>query len=54
MLDLLAAIGIPVFFIDFRLRPLTNSVTSKRLLGKVLGGGDAPKRGRVSMKSGST
>ncbi|HEC2573607.1 TroA family protein [Raoultella ornithinolytica] len=54
VLDLLAAIGIPVVFIDFRLRPLTNSVTSKRLLGKVLGGGDAPKRGRVSMKSGST
>lgn len=37
VLDQLAAIGIPVVFIDFRLRPLTNSVTSIRLLGKVLG-----------------
>jgi iron complex transport system substrate-binding protein len=41
VLDQLAAIGIPVVFIDFRLRPLTNSVTSKRLLGKVLGGAEA-------------
>ncbi|MFK3707384.1 iron complex transport system substrate-binding protein [Raoultella sp. BIGb0138] len=37
VLDQLAAIGIPVLFIDFRLRPLTNSITSIRLLGKVLG-----------------
>lgn len=34
----LEKIGIPVVFIDFRLRPLTNTVASIRLLGEVLGG----------------
>ena len=33
----LAALNIPVAFIDFRLHPLTNTTTSIRLLGKALG-----------------
>lgn len=37
VLEQLDAVGIPVVFIDFRLRPLVNSVASIRLLGKVLG-----------------
>ncbi|MFJ5160925.1 ABC transporter substrate-binding protein [Pantoea sp. NPDC088449] len=37
VLDQLEKIGVPVVFIDFRLRPLSNSVPSIRLLGKVLG-----------------
>lgn len=37
VLEQLEAVGIPVLFIDFRLRPLANSVPSIRLLGKALG-----------------
>lgn len=34
----LEKVGIPVMFIDFRLRPLANTVPSLRILGKALGG----------------
>nr|WP_128177225.1 MULTISPECIES: ABC transporter substrate-binding protein [Erwiniaceae] len=37
VLPQLEKIGIPVMFIDFRLRPLTNTVSSIRILGQALG-----------------